>query len=69
VALARWIGRPYLEFTGLAYQAVVEAFRSFARAAERGRQAVELARRHGWADESAASVSVFLWGSFSLSGT
>jgi LuxR family maltose regulon positive regulatory protein len=49
VALPRRIGRPYLEFTGLAYLATVEFFSSFARAVERGRQAVELAERHGWA--------------------
>ncbi len=54
VALARRVGRPYLEFTGLAYQAQVELERSFSRAAERGRQAVELAERHGWTDEPAA---------------
>ncbi|HEV3288779.1 MAG TPA: hypothetical protein VG123_07280, partial [Streptosporangiaceae bacterium] len=36
-ALARQIGRPFLEFTGLAHQAAVEMFRSYARAAERGR--------------------------------
>jgi LuxR family maltose regulon positive regulatory protein len=62
VALGRRIGRPYLEFTGLAYQAVVEVFRSFARAAERGRQVVELARRHGWADESAAGIAYLTLG-------
>jgi LuxR family maltose regulon positive regulatory protein len=54
VALARRIGRPYLEFTGLAYQAVIESERSYARAAECGRQAVELAERHGWTDDPAA---------------
>jgi len=52
--LARRVGRPYLEFTGLAYQAQAELERSFSRAAERGRQAVELAERHGWTDEPAA---------------
>ena len=52
--LARRVGRPYLEFTGLAYQAPVELERSFSRAAELGRQAVELAERHGWTDEPAA---------------
>src|SRR5215468_810757 len=57
VALARRIGRPYLEFTGLAYQAGIEFFRSFARAVERGRQAAELAERHGWADEPADGVA------------
>jgi len=57
VALARLIGRPYLEFTGLAYQAAIEYFRSFARAVERGRQAAELAERHGWGDEPAVGVA------------
>jgi LuxR family maltose regulon positive regulatory protein len=52
--LARRVARPYLEFTGLAYQAPVELERSFSRAAELGRQAVELAERHGWTDEPAA---------------
>ena len=57
VALARRIGRPYLEFTGLAYLAAVEIYRSFARAAERSRQAIELAERHGWTDDPAAGVA------------
>src|SRR6516162_3363535 len=57
VALARRIGRPYLEFTGLAYQAAIEYFRSFARAAEHIRQAAELAERHGWGDEPADGVA------------
>jgi len=55
VALAHRIGRPYLEFIGRAHQAGIENYRpSFARAAERSRQAIELARRHGWTDEPAA---------------
>jgi LuxR family maltose regulon positive regulatory protein len=57
VVLAQRIGRPYLEFTGLAYQAAVEILRSFARAAERSRQAIELAERHGWTDEPAAGIA------------
>src|SRR5689334_22091088 len=60
VALARRIGRPYLEFTGLAYQAAIEMFRSFTRAAERGRRAVELAERHGWTDDPAAGIA-YVW--------
>jgi len=60
VALARRIGRPYLEFTGLAYQAAVGFFRSFALAAERSRQAAELAERHGWAGEPAAGLASVL---------
>ena len=57
IALARQGGRPYLEFTGLAYQAMHEVYRSFARAAERGRQAVELAERHGWTGDPAAGMA------------
>jgi LuxR family maltose regulon positive regulatory protein len=54
-ALANRLGRPYLEFTGLACRAAVEVFRSFALAAELAGQAIELARRHGWAGEQPAS--------------
>jgi len=57
VALARRIGRPYLEFTGLAYQASIEFVRSFARAMELGPQAAELAERHGWAGEQAGGFA------------
>jgi LuxR family transcriptional regulator, maltose regulon positive regulatory protein len=63
VSLARRIGRPYLEFSGLAYQAMGELPRSFARAAELGGQAIELARRHGWTDETAAAVAYVALGS------
>jgi LuxR family maltose regulon positive regulatory protein len=61
VALARQIGRPYLEFTGLVYQATLEFFRSASLAMEHSRQAAELAKRHGWTGEPAfglASVNV-----------
>jgi LuxR family maltose regulon positive regulatory protein len=57
VILARRMGRPYLEFTGLAHQAVIEIFRSSRRAAERGRQVVELAQRHGWTEEPPACAA------------
>jgi LuxR family transcriptional regulator, maltose regulon positive regulatory protein len=57
IALARQGGRPYLEFTGLAYQVPHEFYHSFARAVERGRQAVELAERHGWADDPAVAIA------------
>ena len=63
VALARRIGRPYLEFTGLAHQATIEIFRSsYARAAERSRQAIELAEQHGWTDEPAAGTAYVVLG-------
>jgi LuxR family maltose regulon positive regulatory protein len=58
-ALARRIGRPYLEFTGLAHLTSIAAVRSspFALAEERGRQTIELARRHGWTDEPAVGIA------------
>ncbi len=62
VALARRIGRPFLEFSGLAHQAVIETYRSFAHAAERSRQAIELARRHGWTDEPTAGTAYVMLG-------
>jgi LuxR family maltose regulon positive regulatory protein len=54
VTLARRIGRPFLEFSGLVYQSGIELFRSFTRAAERSRQAIELAERQGWTDDPVA---------------
>jgi LuxR family maltose regulon positive regulatory protein len=51
VALARRVGLPFLEINGLAYWGAVASFRSSALAVERGRQAIELARRHGWSEE------------------
>jgi LuxR family transcriptional regulator, maltose regulon positive regulatory protein len=54
VTLARRIGRPFLEFSGLVYRAGIELFRSFRGAEERSRQAIELAERQGWTDEPVA---------------
>jgi LuxR family maltose regulon positive regulatory protein len=62
VALARRIWRPFLEFTGLAYQAAAGIYQSFTRAAERGRRAIELAERHGWTDEPAAGLVYVILG-------
>ena len=62
IALARQGGRPYLEFTGLAYQAAHQRYHSFARAAERGRQAVELAEQHGWTGDPAAGIACMVVG-------
>jgi LuxR family transcriptional regulator, maltose regulon positive regulatory protein len=62
VALAHRMGRPYLEFTGLANRAAIEIFRSSARAAERSMQVIELARRHGWTDEPAAGTAYTVLG-------
>jgi LuxR family transcriptional regulator, maltose regulon positive regulatory protein len=63
VALARRIGRPYLEFSGLAYCATIEIYRSaLTRAAERSRQAIELAEQHGWTEEPAVGASYGMLG-------
>ena len=56
-ALARQGGRPYLEFTGLAHRALGELYHSCAWAAESGRQAVELAERHGWTGDPAVGIA------------
>jgi LuxR family maltose regulon positive regulatory protein len=63
IALARRIGRPYLEFTGLAYQAVTDFYRSFPQTADRSRHAVDLAKQHGWTDEPAAGIAYMRLGS------
>jgi LuxR family transcriptional regulator, maltose regulon positive regulatory protein len=56
VELARRIGRPYLEFIGLAYQATGLS-RSFVSQAEYSSHAVDLARRHGWTDDPAFGIA------------
>jgi LuxR family transcriptional regulator, maltose regulon positive regulatory protein len=56
VELARRIVRPYLEFIGLAHLATALS-RSLTSAANYGRQAIELARRHGWTDDPAFGVA------------
>jgi LuxR family maltose regulon positive regulatory protein len=62
VALAHEIGRPYLEVTGLAFWAQLMSWRSFPLGAERSVQAIELAKRHGWADEPVAGVAYLALG-------
>jgi LuxR family maltose regulon positive regulatory protein len=58
VALARLIGRPYLEFTGLTHGAYgMLLFRLDAPQAEWSRQAIELAERHGWGEDPLAGVA------------
>jgi LuxR family maltose regulon positive regulatory protein len=62
VALARRIGRPYLEFTGLVYAAIIEFYGAASLADEHGRQAVELAEQHGWTDEPGAGFASVIVG-------
>jgi LuxR family transcriptional regulator, maltose regulon positive regulatory protein len=63
LALARRIGRPYLEFMALAYRAEVELMRRFSRAEELSRQAIALAERHGWMDDRFAGFGAMTLGS------
>jgi LuxR family maltose regulon positive regulatory protein len=65
-ALAHQIGRPYLEFSSLAYQASAEVFGSFAVATEHACQAIELAERHGWAGTPAAGMAGVALGTVSV---
>ena len=62
VALARRIRRPYLELIGLAHGAELAALRSYTRGAQRSRQAIELARQHGWSDEPFVAVAYTVLG-------
>jgi LuxR family maltose regulon positive regulatory protein len=59
ITLARKIGRPYLEFLGLAHRTSIATVWSspYALAEERAWQTIELARRHGWTDEPAAGIA------------
>jgi LuxR family transcriptional regulator, maltose regulon positive regulatory protein len=60
--LAHRIGRPFLELSGLAYQAATETYRSHARAEEYSIWAIKLAERHGWADEPATGIACLVHG-------
>jgi len=62
IALARQIGRPYLEVTGLAYWAQLMSWRSFPLGAQRSLEAIELAKQHGWADHPIAGVAYLALG-------
>jgi hypothetical protein len=57
VALARQARQPNHEYGSLVHLAVAEMDQSFAQAAHRSRQAIDLAARHGWSDWSGDGVS------------
>jgi LuxR family maltose regulon positive regulatory protein len=57
LALARRIGRPYFELIALAHWGMVVSFRSLAVSAKLGREAIELALRHGWSDGPVAGLA------------
>jgi LuxR family transcriptional regulator, maltose regulon positive regulatory protein len=62
VALARRIGRPFLEASALAHSAWAASFRSFALAVERSAEATALAQRQGWTEEPAVAVAYLALG-------
>jgi LuxR family transcriptional regulator, maltose regulon positive regulatory protein len=62
VALARRVGRPYLEILALAHWAETAHARAFPWGAQRGMQAIELARQHGWADEPVVAAAYIALG-------
>ncbi len=63
VALARRIGRPYLEFMALIYRGEVDLTRRIPLAAGPSRKAIELAERHGWTDDPFAGLAYMTFGS------
>ncbi len=62
IAVARRIGRPFLEVTGLAQRAQLVSWRSFPLGAKQSRDAIELATRHGWAQEPVAGPAYLALG-------
>jgi LuxR family transcriptional regulator, maltose regulon positive regulatory protein len=67
IAVARRIGRPFTEVLSLSQWARIAAYRSMTLAVERGTEAIELARRHGWAEHPALAsaytgiATVMVW--------
>jgi LuxR family maltose regulon positive regulatory protein len=57
IAVARRLGRPYLEVTCLAHWAQLASWQSFPLGGRRGRQAIELADRNGWSDEPVTGIA------------
>jgi LuxR family transcriptional regulator, maltose regulon positive regulatory protein len=62
IALARQLGRPYLEVTGLAHWAQLLSWRSLPLGVQRSTEAIELAGRHGWTDEPVTGLAYLALG-------
>jgi LuxR family maltose regulon positive regulatory protein len=62
ITLARRLGRPFLEATGLAHWAQLVSWWSFPRGAQLSTQAIELAERHGWTAEPITGVAYLALG-------
>jgi LuxR family maltose regulon positive regulatory protein len=63
ITLARRIGRPYLELTGLAHGSELAAHRGLTPAEQRSREAIDFARQHGWGEEPITGVAYVVLGS------
>jgi LuxR family maltose regulon positive regulatory protein len=61
--LARQIGRPHLEFRALTHRAEIDLSGNIPRAAERSRQAIDLAEEHGWTSEVPFGLACMTLGS------
>ena len=62
LAMAQRIERPFLELGALAHLAQIAIFASVPRGAERSKEAIELAQRHGWADDPVTGVAYAIHG-------
>ena len=60
LAEARRIGRPLLELYALANSALLRFFRSRSMAEEPARQAIDLAREHGWEDTVSSTATAYI---------
>jgi LuxR family transcriptional regulator, maltose regulon positive regulatory protein len=61
-AMAQRVERPFLELGALAHLAQIAIFESVPRGARRSEEAIELAQRHGWADDPVAGVAYAIHG-------
>ena len=57
LAMAQRIERPFLELGALAHLAQIAIFDSVPRGARLSKEAIELAQRHGWADDPVTGVA------------
>jgi LuxR family transcriptional regulator, maltose regulon positive regulatory protein len=57
---ARRIGRPLLELQALAAMALLNLFRAEPFGEERARQAIDLAREHGWEETASAAAAAYI---------
>ena len=66
VALARRIGRPFLEFGGVAHLAMALTFKALMATIDYGGQANETTERDGWSTEPAAGTARLIHGAASI---